>query len=343
MSDLILYTSDDGQTRLDLRVDGGSVWLSQLELAELFQTTKNNISIHTKNIFSEGELTPEATVKESLTVQNEGNREVKRKISFYNLDLILAIGYRVRSPRGTQFRQWATTHLREYLVKGFVMDDERLKNPSGWDYFDELLARIRDIRASEKRFYQKVRDLFALSSDYQAVKEQTNLFFAFVQNKLLFAATKHTAAELIVERADPESPNMALTTWKGERVRKQDVIVAKNYLTKDEIDTLNRLVTIFLEQAELRVKQKQDLTLGYWQKNVDRMLEFNDQPVLDGSGTVSREEMKKVANQRYDEFDQNRNAAEAIAADEEDLKELEHLEDELKRIKETPPEDEPKS
>ncbi|MDB4766518.1 virulence RhuM family protein [bacterium] len=340
MSDLILYTSDDGQSRLDLRVDGDSVWLSQLELAELFQTTKQNISLHAKNILEDGELQADSVVKESLTTAADGK---KYRTKLYNLDLILAIGYRVRSLRGTQFRQWATTHLRDYLVKGFVIDDQRLKNPGGWDYFDELLARIRDIRASEKRFYQKVRDLFSLSSDYQAVKEQTNMFFAFVQNKLLFAATSHTAAELIVKRADPESANMALTNWKGERVRKQDVIVAKNYLTKDEIDTLNRLVTIFLEQAELRVKQKQDLTLGYWQKNVNRMLEFNDQPVLDGPGSITHEAMKKAVHERYGEFDKNRKTAEAIAADEDDLKELEHLEDELKRIKENPPEDEPES
>ena len=264
MSDLILYTSEDGQTRLQLRADGKTVWLTQLEIAELFQTTKHNISIHTKNIFKEGELAPEATVKESLTVQTEGGREVKRTITYYNLDLILAIGYRVRSPRGTQFRQWATANLREFIVKGFVMDDERLKNPGGWDYFDELLARIREIRASEKRFYQKVRDLFALSSDYKVREQDTHLFFAEVQNKLLYAATGHTAAELIVKRADPAKPNMALTNWSGSRVRKQDVIIAKNYLTQDEIDTLNRLVVIFLEQAELRVKQKKDLTLDFW-------------------------------------------------------------------------------
>jgi hypothetical protein len=331
MSDLILYTSEDGVTRLDLRVQDGTVWLTQLEIAELFQITKQNMSLHAKNILEEGELVAEATVKESLTVQTEGKREVKRKITFYNLDLILAIGYRVRSPRGTQFRQWATANLREYLVKGFVMDDERLKNPSGWDHFDELLARIREIRASEKRFYQKVRDLFALSSDYQIVKEQTQLFFAFVQNKLLFAATGHTAAELIVDRADPNSPNMALTTWKGSRVRKQDVVVAKNYLSADEIDTLERLVTIFLEQAELRVKQKNDLTLAFWQQNVDRMLAFNDQPILDGAGTISNEAMKKVVHERYEEFEQNRKTAEATEADQEDLRQLEELENELKR------------
>ena len=218
MSDLILYTSDDGSTRIDLRVDGGTIWLSQGEIADLFQTTKQNVSLHSQNIFADGELTPAATVKESLTVQTEGKRTVKRTISLYNLDLILAIGYRVRSPRGVQFRQWATTHLREFLVKGFVIDDARLKDPRGWDHFDELLARIRDIRASEKRFYQKVRDLFALSSDYKATEPETALFFAETQNKLLYAATGSTAAELIVARADASSPNMALTSWKGSRV-----------------------------------------------------------------------------------------------------------------------------
>jgi hypothetical protein len=201
MSDLILYTSEDGTTRVDLRVEGGTIWLTQAEIAELFQTTKPNISIHTKNIFDDGELTPGATVKESLTVQTEGKRTVKRTVSLYSLDLILAIGYRVRSPRGVQFRQWATTHLREFLIKGFVMDDARLKDPRGWDHFDELLARIREIRASEKRFYQKVRDLFALSSDYQATERETALFFAEAQNKLLYAATGRTAGELIVARA----------------------------------------------------------------------------------------------------------------------------------------------
>lgn len=283
MTDLLLYTSEDGTTRIDLRLEGQTVWLSQLEIAELFQTTKQNVSLHAKNILSDGELSAEATVKDSLTVQTEGKREVQRAIAQYNLDLILAIGYRVRSPRGTQFRQWASRHLKEYLVKGFVMDDERLKNPGGLDYFDELLARIRDIRASEKRFYQKVRELFALSSDYQQREEDTQLFFAQVQNKLLFAVTHHTAAELIVARADANQPNMALTTWKGSRVRKQDIIVAKNYLTVDEIDTLNRLVVIFLEQAELRVKQQQDLTLDYWQHNIDKMLEFNEQAILQGA------------------------------------------------------------
>ena len=328
MSELVLYTSDDGRTRLDLRIEGQTVWLTQLEIAELFQTTKQNVSLHAKNIFEDGELAEVSVVKESLTTAADGKRYQTR---LYNLDLILAIGYRVRSPRGVQFRQWASSHLKEYLIKGFVMDDERLKNPGGLDYFDELLARIRDIRASEKRFYQKVRELFALSSDYQAREKETQLFFAEVQNKLLYAATRQTAAELIVARADASQPNMALTTWSGSRVRKHDILVAKNYLSEDEVDTLNRLVVIFLEQAELRAKQQKDLTLDFWRNSVDRMLAANDQPLLDGPGAVSHEAMKTIAAERYDSFDAKRQKQEAIAADAEDLKAIEDLEKDLKR------------
>ena len=331
MSEIILYTSEDGKTRMNLRVDGQTVWLSQAEIAELFATTKQNVSLHAQNIFEDKELQPGATVKESLTVQTEGARQVERGITLYNLDLILAIGFRIRSARGVQFRRWAANNLREYLVKGFVMDDERLKGGGGggggtrWDYFDELLARIRDIRASEKRFYQKVRDLFALSSDYKISERETNMFFAEVQNKLLFAATGKTAAEIIVGRADATKPNMNLTTWDGARVRKQDVIVAKNYLTADEVDTLNRLVVIFLEQAELRVKERKDLTLDFWRANVDKMIAFNDRPLLRGPGNVSHEQMKEVAHERYEVFDTNRRAAEAKQADIEDARELEAL------------------
>ena len=327
MSELILYTSDDGQTRLHLRVETETIWLSQLEIAELFQTTKQNVSLHAKNIFEDKELRQDAVVKESLTTAADGKNY---RTKLYNLDLILAIGYRVRSPRGVQFRQWASTHLKEFLRKGFVMDDERLKNPGGWDYFDELLERIRDIRASEKRFYQKVRDLFSLSSDYQTRERETALFFAEAQNKLLYATTGYTAAELILKRSDPSQPNMALTSWSGSRVRKHDVIIAKNYLTADEIDTLNRLVVIFLEQAELRVKQQKELTLDFWRNNIDRLLAFNDQAVLEGAGSVSRENMEKVARERYEVFDQKRRIAEAEAADAADLKEIEQLEQDLK-------------
>ena len=331
MSELVLYTTEDGLTRIHIRADGHTAWMTQAQIAELFQTTKQNVSLHAKNIFAEGELHLAATVKDSLTVQTEGNRQIKRTISLYNLDLILAIGYRVRSPRGVQFRQWATTHLREYLVKGFVIDDERLKNPGGWDYFDELLARIREIRASEKRFYQKVRDLFSLSSDYRIREKETQLFFAEVQNKLLYAATRKTAAELIVARADPDQPNMALTSWSGSRVRKQDIIVAQNYLSEDEVDILNRLVIIFLEQAELRARQQRDLTLDYWQSSVDRMLTSNDQPLLDSPGSVSHDDMKILANQRYENFDTKRREQETNETNTEDLKAIEDLEKDIKR------------
>ena len=233
MSNIILYTTDDGRSQIQLRAQEQTVWLTQLEMAALFDATKQNISLHLKNLFEAGELDPAATVKESLTVQIEGSREVQRPVTLYNLDAILAVGYRVRSPRGVQFRRWASTVLKEYLVKGFVMDDERLKNPDGRpDYFDEMLARIRDIRASEKRFYQKVRDLFVLSSDYDTSDRATQLFFATVQNLLLFAVTNMTAAELITRRADAAHPNFGLRAWKGAAVRKPDILVAKNYPPK---------------------------------------------------------------------------------------------------------------
>ncbi len=328
---LVIYQTEDGRAQIECRLVDETVWLTQSQIAELFETTPQNITLHLKALFAEGEITKEATCKEFLQVRQEGDRMVSRSLRHYRLEAILAVGYRVRSHRGTQFRRWATTRLGEFLVKGFVMDDERLKNPGGWDYFDELLARIREIRASEKRFYQKVRDLFALSSDYQARENETQLFFAEVQNKLLFAVTGKTAAELIVDRANPDAPNMALTTWSGSRVRKQDVIVAKNYLSVDEVDTLNRLVVIFLEQAELRAKQKQDLTLDYWRHNVDRMLTFNEQPILEGAGSMSREQMKEVVEARYADFDANRKEAEAMKADTEDLKAIEELEKDLKR------------
>lgn len=237
MTQLILYTSEDGESQVQLRADGQTVWLTQLDMAELFHATKQNISLHLKNIFDEGELDPAATVKKSLTVQTEGAREVRRTVTLYNLDAILAVGYRVRSPRGVQFRRWASTVLKEYLLKGFAMDDERLKNPDGRpDYFDEMLARIRDIRASEKRFYQKVRDLFALASDYDKTDQATQQFFATVQNLLLYAVTQQTAAEIVLARANPADAHFGLLSWKGSQVRKQDIVVAKNYLTEDEVE-----------------------------------------------------------------------------------------------------------
>lgn len=247
MTQLILYASEDGQAQVQLRAERGTVWLTQLEMAELFNASKQNISLHLKNLFQDGELHEEAVVKESLTTAADGK---VYRTKLYNLDAILAVGYRVRSPRGVQFRRWASTVLAEYLKKGFVMDDERLKNPDGRpDYFDEMLARIRDIRASEKRFYQKVRDLFALAADYDKTDQASQQFFATVQNLLLYAVTQKTAAEIILVRANPADAHFGLLSWKGAQVRKQDILIAKNYLTEDEIDTLNRLVVIFLETA----------------------------------------------------------------------------------------------
>lgn len=267
MSDLILYTTDDGQSQIQLRAQEATVWLTQLEIAELFDATKQNISLHLKNIFTDGELDEDSVVKESLTTATDSKNYLTK---LYNLDAILAVGYRVRSPRGVQFRRWVNAVLHDYLIKGFVMDDERLKNPDGRpDYFDEMLARIRAIRASEKRFYQKVRDLFALSSDYDKTDKTTQVFFATVQNLLIFAVTQKTAAEFITTRANPADPHFGLLTWQGDTVRKADIIVVKNYLTEDELDTLNRLVVIFLETAELRAKNKQETRMAYWKQNVD--------------------------------------------------------------------------
>jgi hypothetical protein len=262
---LILYTTDDGKSQIQLRAKDQTVWLTQRDMAELFDVSTDNIGLHLKNIFEDAELSREATTEESSVVQIEGAREVQRPVTLYNLDAILAVGYRVRSKRGVQFRRWASTILKEYLHKGFVMDDERLKNPDGRpDHFDEMLARIRDIRASEKRFYQKVRDLFALSSDYDRTDQATQVFFATVQNLLIYAVTQKTAAELMTARAKADDPHFGLLHWQGAQVRKADILVAKNYLTEDEIDTLNRLVVIFLETAELRAKSRQETRMAFW-------------------------------------------------------------------------------
>ena len=331
MNNLILYTTDDGKSQIQLRADLGTVWLTQLEMAELFDATKQNISLHLKNIIEDGELDAAATIKESLTVQTEGTRQVQRPVTLYNLDAILAVGYRVRSPRGVQFRRWASTVLKEYLVKGFVMDDERLKNPDGRpDYFDEMLARIRGIRASEKRFYQKERDLFALAADYDKTDEATQTFFATVQNLLLYAVTQKTAAELIVSRANPADPHFGLLTWKGAQVRKQDILVAKNYLTEDEVDTLNRLVVIFLETAELRAKRQTITSMGFWRENVGQIIVSNGFPLLSGAGTVSHARMEQKLEPLYLDFDQRRKAEEARAADAQDEAELKALENTIK-------------
>ncbi len=321
--EIILYRTDDGRIEIELHAMDDNVWLSQNEIAILFETTRANVSIHIKNIYVEGELPPAETRKDYLPIPIGKNR---KGVQLYNLPMILAIGFRVRSPRGTQFRQWAARNLSEYLVKGFVMDDKRLKNPGTHDYFDELLARIRDIRASEKRFYQKVRDLFKLSIDYTDDPQATTNFFASVQNKLLYAVTGMTAAEIVVKRADSNAPNMGLTSYKGSRVRKEDITTAKNYLQADEIDELNRLVSLFLDQAELRARNRERPTMAYWRANVDRVLSFADKDVLTTSGTVTHEQAVEVANSAYLEFDDNRRAVEAIEADAEDISELEMAE-----------------
>jgi hypothetical protein len=323
--ELILYTAEDGSAAIQLRAEGGTVWLTQLEMASLFETSKQNVSLHIKNILAESELSP-AVVKEYLTTARDG-KDYKTKT--YSLDMILAIGYRVRSPRGTQFRQWATTHLREYLVKGFVMDDARLKEPGGWDYFDELLARIRDIRASEKRFYQKIRDIYATAVDYDGRSEAAQLFFKKVQNKMLWAVTGHTAPELIAGRADPALPNMGLTSWAGGRVRKQDVTVAKNYLSQDEIEALDRIVVMYLDYAEDQAQRRKTLTMRDWEDKLDAFLQFNEREVLTHAGKLRADVAEKLAIERYESFDAARREAARLAADAEDLAALEQTERQL--------------
>lgn len=328
---IIIYKTQDGKVKLSLYARDGSVWMNQNQIAELFDTSVPNISMHIANILNEKELEENAVIKNYLTTASDGKNY---EVAFYSLDMILAIGFRVRSKRGTQFRQWANRNLKEYMIKGFVMDDDRLKNPDGRpDYFDELLARIRDIRASEKRFYQKVRDLFKLSNDYDETDKATQMFFAETQNKLLFAVTNQTAAEIVVSRADAQKQNMGLTSWKGTIVRKGDVFTAKNYLTEDEIDTLNRLVVVFLESAELRAKNRQDITMDFWQTNVDKIIEFNDKKLLKDRGSVSKSQMEKIAGQVYEDFNNKRKIADAQQADLEDLKQIEMLEKQIKENK----------
>ena len=324
MSNIIIYNTQDGETSVSLLAKDGMVWMSQMQIAELFATTKQNISLHIQNILEEKELEQNSVVKEYLTTANDGKNY---SVAHYSLEMILAMGFRVRSKRGTQFRQWANKNLKEYMIKGFVIDDERLKNPDGKpDYFDELLERIRDIRASEKRFYQKVRELFTLSSDYDASDKSTQLFFAQTQNKLLFAITGQTAAEIIINRADDNKPNMALTSFKGSKVRKEDIYIAKNYLTSDELDSLNRFVIVFLETAELRAKNKEDITMDFWRENIDKIIEFNDKEVLKNNGTISYEQMKEMVEKVYKTFDNKRKKQEAIEADYIDLEELKKIE-----------------
>lgn len=328
MADIIIYNTADGKAEIKLYADNGTVWLTQAQIVDLFNSSKSSISEHIKNIFSEDELDENSVVRKIRTTAADGKNYL---VSYYSLDVILAVGFLVRSPRGTQFRQWANNTLKEYLQKGFILDKDRLKNPDGRpDYFDELLEQIRDIRASEKRFYQKLRDLFALSSDYKVTERATDLFFADTQNKLLFGVTRKTTAEIIDTRANADAPNMALTSWSGSIVRKADVIVAKNYLTSDEIDVLNRLVTIFLESAELHVKMRKDLTLDFWRASVDKLLLDHGVPLLQSHGRITMEQAQIHARKIYEEFDARRKAFDAAQADELDLLELEQ---ETKNIK----------
>lgn len=332
-SQILIYQPEDGKTRIDVRLEEETVWLTQMQMVDLFQTTKQNISLHIRNIYAEGELTESATVKDYLTVQMEGTRQVERSIKYYNLDVIIAVGYRVRSHRGTQFRRWATERLREYLVKGFAMDDERLKEGRnlGADYFDELLERIRDIRASEARVYQRIREIFSLACDYVEDQQETQTFFAMMQNKIHFAATGLTAAEIIRQRANASLPNMGLTAWSGGRVLKRDVDKAKNYLDEKEIDTLNRITVMFLDQAEFRAQRRQDIHLRDWEHHLDKFLRDTDLPVLKNAGSISREAALNWANGQYESFSERRRLEAETAAEERYIEDLKNTAKELER------------
>jgi len=307
-TDILIYQTEDGNTKIDVRLENETVWMTQKAIAELYQKGVNTINEHIKNIYAEGELQESATIRKNRIVQTEGKRKVEREVSFYNLEMILAIGYRVRSHRGTQFRQWATERLNEYLVKGFTMDDDRLKDMRnfGEDYFDELLERIRDIRASEKRFYQKITDIYATSVDYDSNAEVTQRFFKTVQNKLHFAIHGMTAAELISKRADAEKENMGLTSWKGDKVRKRDVTVAKNYLSEKELKSLNRIVTMYLDYAEDQAERQRPMYMKDWIDKLNAFLQFNDRDILENAGKVSKVVSDKIATQEYEKFNQQR-------------------------------------
>jgi hypothetical protein len=302
--ELLIYPAGEGEVGIRVLLAGESVWLTQLQMAELFQTSKQNIAKHLKSIFAERELAADSVVNHWLTTAADGKNY---RVGYYNLDAILAVGYRVRSARGTEFRQWATARLSEYLVKGFVLDDERLKgNRSPVDYFDELLARIREIRASEARVYQRIREIFAMAVDYREGEQATQRFFAIMQNKMHYAACGLTAAEIVRQRADAAQPNMGLNAWKGSRVLKQDVGTAKNYLGTQEIDTLNRITVMFLDQAEFRAMRRQDIHLGDWDGFLDKFLGDTELPVLGSAGKVSHQQAQDWAERQYDAFAERR-------------------------------------
>ena len=329
--EVILYQTEDGAAQISLRAMDGTVWLTQAEMAALFDTAPQAITQLIKTIFADGELTAEATCKELLQVRLEGTRQVERKLKSYSLPMIMAVGFRVRSPRGVQFRRWAGTVLQEYLVKGFAMDDAKLKAAEQWDYFDEWLARIRDIRASEKRFYQKVKDLFITAVDYDKGSDAAQLFFQKVQNKMLWAVTGQTAAEIIAARAKPDAQNMGLTSWKGGVVRKGDVGTSKNYLNAEEVDELNRIVTMYLDFAEDQARRRAPVTMVMWAEKLDAFLKFNDREVLTHAGKLRMDVAQQLAADRFAVFDAARKQADALQADSDDLTAIEALAKDLSR------------
>jgi hypothetical protein len=335
-SEIVLYKTSDGKVRIDTVFQDETIWLTQTKMAELFDVNVPAISKHLKNIFESGELDEKVVVSILENTTQHGailGKTQTKQVKYYNLDAIIAVGYRVNSKRATQFRIWATNILKEYIIKGFAMDDERLKKADRWDYFDEWLERIRDIRASEKRFYQKIRDIYATAIDYDKNSAQAQAFFKKVQNKMLWAITGKTAAELIESRCNPDVPNMGLTSWRGSIVRKQDAPIAKNYLKADEIKDLNEIVTMYLDYAERQARQRKTVTMEQWSDKLDAFLEFNEQELLSHAGKVKAEVAKKIAEDRYEAFDKKRKQAEALAADEADLKELEELEKRLLKNK----------
>jgi len=301
--EVLLYQTEDGKTRIDVRLQGETVWLTQVQMAELFQTTKQNVSLHIKNVYEEGELEQKATVKESLTIQKEGERQVSRKVSYYNLDVIISTGYRVKSIRGTQFRIWATQRLKEYLIKGFALDDVRLKKAGGGNYFDELLARIRDIRSSEKVFWRKILDIYATSIDYTPDVEASKQFFKVVQNKMHWAAHGKTAAEVIASRVDAAKPNIGLTSWSGSKPARTDVEVAKNYLNQEELDVLNRLVSMYLDFAELQAINRRAMYMKDWVAKLDDFLRLSEREILNHAGKISHQQAIDKAHAEYDKYD----------------------------------------
>lgn len=328
-NDMIIYNTEDGKSKISLKLENGTVWLSQLEIAELFETTKQNVSKHIKAIFEDGELLEKATVNYQLTVQNEGTREVRRKVAYYNLDMILAIGYRVRSQRGIQFRNYATTILKEYLIKGFAMDDERLKNLGGGSYFKELLDRIRDIRSSEKVFYRQVLDLFATSVDYNSKSNEAKCFFATVQNKMHFAIHNQTASELIYNRVDSDKEFMGLSTFKGELPTLSEAKIAKNYLTEKELKGLNQLVSGYLDFAERQAEKEFTMTMKDWIEHVDRILTATGENLLDGNGEISHNQMTNKVEKEYKKYQAN-----TLSKVERDyLEEIKNIETKVKNSK----------